>query len=204
MDRKRMDASTPGPALAALFALILALPGCGKGDPDPAPRPAAPETVKTGNGEHPGKPGPPAETPAGPAASGLAQLPEPLQKAIGRAAAEKKLVVVDVYDATCNFCQDMDEVVEEQAVQKALADFVYVKIGIKTEAERRIIEQFSLVQTPTFLFYKVDGTALEDILEGFRSAPVFLAELRNMQVLASGKGEEVEVPEDEHPSYGMG
>ena len=179
---------------------MVTLLSCGKGEGAPnensrraSSRPAEPA---------PGKPGKPASS--GGAASFpkevIKGLPGNMVKALEKARKEKRLVLVEVFDPECNFCQDMEEVLAEPDVQEAMKPFIYIKVDKDVE---RLVEEFALQMTPTFLVYKPDGSPMEDFLEGFRSGKVFIAELKNFQNIFQGKPE-IEIPEDDHPNYGKG
>ena len=127
-------------------------------------------------------------------------LPKNMVEAMLKAHREKRLLLVEVFDPECNFCLDMEKVLQEPDVQEAMKPYIYIKVGKDAE---HLVEEFALQMTPTFLVYKPDGKPMEDCLEGFRSGKVFIAELKNFQNIFHGKPQ-IEIPEDDHPNYGKG
>ncbi len=188
------------PLVGALLAL-LPLTSCGKkgnregsgagtGSSKPAAsKPAAPKPGKAGTSTSQALP---KEVTKG--------LPKNMVEAMRKAHREKRLLLVEVFDPECNFCRDMEKVLQEPDVQEAMKPFIYIKVGKDAE---RLVEEFALQMTPTFLVYKPDGKPMDDLLEGFRSGKVFIAELKNFQNIYQGKPQ-IEIPEDDHPNYGKG
>ncbi len=184
--------------LIALF-LALSLTSCGKDGGERSEPPAG--KPGTSQGAEVGK-----KKPGG--TSGKVVLPEEVTKglpkamveALVRGKKENRLVLVEVYDEECNFCVDMDKVLMSPEVQKALKPFIFLKVGKDVE---RLVEEFALTMTPTFLCYKPGGEPMDNVLEGFRSAKVFPLELKNFLRSFQGKPE-LEVPDDDHPNYGKG
>jgi len=191
--------------LGVLLGSLL-LPSCGKKEGRPAggaggagPAQAAPGGGKTK--ETAPSPGPSSKTgKSGLSPQVLEGLPQALVEALKMAHREKRLVLVEVFDRECNFCQDMEQVLAEPLVQEAMKSFLYVKVG---KDATKLIEEFALTRTPTFLVYKPDGTPLDVCIEGFRSGKVFSAELENALRMYQGKPL-LDVPEDDHPNYGKG
>ncbi len=183
------------PLLGALLA-TLPLTSCGKkGNGEgsgPATGPSKPAASKPGKaGASPSR-ALPKEVTKG--------LPKNMVEAMLKAHREKRLLLVEVFDPECNFCLDMEKVLQEPDVQEAMKPFIYIKVGKDAE---HLVEEFALQMTPTFLVYKPDGKPMEDCLEGFRSGKVFIAELKNFQNIFHGKPQ-IEIPEDDHPNYGKG
>ncbi|GEM_PF-1539613 len=183
------------PLLGALLA-TLPLASCGKkGNGEGtrsgtgASKPAVSKPGKTGNSSARALP---EEVTRG--------LPKNMVEALLKAHREKRLLLVEVFDPECNFCQDMEKVLQEPDVQKAMKPYLYIKVGKDAE---HLVEEFALQMTPTFLVYKPDGKPMDDCLEGFRSGKVFIAELKNIQNIYQGKPQ-IEIPEDDHPNYGKG
>ncbi len=189
------------PLLGILFSALLA-GSCGKGErttrESPGKAPSGPAARK--GGETPGKG---AKSSAGAKVfpeKVTKGLPPNMVKALRKAHKENRLLLVEVYDPECNFCQDMEEVLGEPDVQEAMKPFVYIKVGKDVQ---RLVEEFALTMTPTFLVFKPDGKPMDDFFEGFRSGKVFIAELKNVQNVFHGKPR-IEIPEDDNPNYGKG
>ncbi len=164
----------PGrPLLAALLLLFPCCQGAGRGEQAPGP------------GALPG-----AER----------ETPPLLARALETAKAQDKLVLVEIYDPTCKYCRAMEEVFFQPRVRKVLGKFVWIKMGVKGNP---LVRRFKLDMTPAFLVFRPDGKPMEDVLEGFRSAPVLAAELEDFCRLFHGE-EEVEIPLDRHPMAGHG
>ncbi|HHI68900.1 MAG TPA: DUF255 domain-containing protein [Planctomycetes bacterium] len=163
----------PRPLLAAFLVLLPCCQGAGRGERAPGP--------------------------GGLPRSG-AQTPPLLARALEKARKEGKLVLVEIYDPSCKYCRAMEEVFFQPAVRKVLGDFVWIKMGVRGNP---LVRRFKLEMTPAFLVFRPDGKPMEDILEGFRSAPVLAAELEDFRRLFHGE-EEVEIPMDRHPMAGHG
>jgi len=140
------------------------------------------------------------ETPSSPGGSRGGRIPTLLGEALEKARKEKKLVLVEIFDPSCKYCRAMEEVFPDPRVRRVLENFLWIRLNLKGNP---LVKRFHLDMTPAFLVFSPDGKAMEDILEGFRSAPVFAAELEDFRRLYLGE-EEVEIPEDRHPMAGKG
>jgi len=126
--------------------------------------------------------------------------PEDVVKAMARGKKENKITVVELYDKECPYCLQMNGTLKNKAVLGLMKDLVHVRI---TPEEEGMIEEFGLMESPTFMFFKPDGEYVEPFIQGFRSPGVFTAELANYKLMAEGK-EGQPVPKDSHPDFGKG
>mgnify|MGYP003575303134 CR=1 FL=1 len=98
-----------------------------------------------------------------------------------QAAAEKKLIFVDLYFTGCMPCAQMDkEVFPDPKVAALLnADFVTFKSDIlKEEIGKKLCMKYGVTGFPTFLFMNADGKVI-DIAGGFQNVEQFTALLQN-------------------------
>ncbi len=126
--------------------------------------------------------------------------PVTMVEALARGKAENKVVMIELFDVDCVYCQMMMETWEDAGVQEATDDVIYAQI-IPTDAA--VIEEFDMFQSPTFLFFKPDGTFIDPYFTGFRQAELFIAEIENYKLMAAGM-EPGPFPEDNHPDFGKG
>jgi len=137
-----------------------------------------------------------ASTPTNEPAARPAVMTEALEK--GRD--ENRIVVIELYDVTCEYCTKMDRVLKKKSVINALADLIHVRI---TPEDEDVIEEFGMTQSPSFLFFKPNGEYMGPYLDGYRSSKRFVAEIENFNLRNQGLAEK-ELPEDNHPSFGKG
>jgi thiol:disulfide interchange protein len=126
--------------------------------------------------------------------------PANMLEALARGKKENKLVVIELFDNDCNFCQMMQGSLVDKRVLEELKSVVHCRVTVE---DKGVIEEFGLMESPTFLFFKPDGEFIEPFLQGFRSPHVFAAEINNFKLRLQGKAE-LPVPEDPHPDYGKG
>ncbi|MBU0755898.1 MAG: hypothetical protein KJ645_12210 [Planctomycetes bacterium] len=126
--------------------------------------------------------------------------PANMVEALARGKKENKLVCIELYDNDCNYCMMMNGSLADQQVLDALSGLVHARITLEAE---KVIDEFGLMESPSFLFFKPDGEIMEPFLQGFRSPHIFAAEINNFKLRLAGK-EELAVPEDPHPDYGKG
>ena len=72
-----------------------------------------------------------------------------------------------------------------------------------TPKDKTVIEAFDVYQSPTFLFFKPDGTFIDPYITGYRGPKLFTAEIENYKKLAAGK-KPGPYPEDTDPDFGKG
>jgi len=124
-----------------------------------------------------------------------------LERALQAARREDRLVLVEIFDPTCKYCRAMEPVFRDPLVRKVLEEgYVRLKLGLPGNP---LVGRFRLEMTPAFLIFRPGGEPMEDVLEGFRSAKVFAAELEDFLHFQKG-GEAVEIPDDTHPMAGRG
>ncbi len=128
------------------------------------------------------------------------ERPANMIAALEKGKAEDKLVLVELYDDTCNFCVDMDRVLKKKPVIEALSKLVHVRITVEDEG---VIEHFGLTQSPSYLFFKPDGTFLGNYLDGYRPSKRFVAEIENFQRIARGESA-VDLGNEKHPNFQKG
>lgn len=126
--------------------------------------------------------------------------PANMVEAFARGKKENKLVCIELYDNECNYCMMMNGSLADQQVLDALSGLVHARITIEAKS---VIDEFGLMESPTFLFFKPDGEFMEPFVQGFRSPHVFAAEINNYKFRLAGK-EELPIPEDPHPDFGKG
>ena len=192
-----------------VLALLFALGGCNgadKGNPGEGDNgnggTTREEGVQEPGGPEPGKTEPNVTEAAGPEQK--PDLPAPVLAGLARAKQEKKLLVVHYHDEECNYCDEMDQVLALETVQRKLGEFVFVTLEMRRDkGAMKYAEQNYLQYSPSFLAYRPGGEQLEYSLEGFQPEKVFLVELENFKRIAAGKEDQAPPPTD-HPSYGKG
>ena len=131
-------------------------------------------------------------------------LPAPVIEGLARAQKEQKVLVVQFHDGECNFCHDMDMVLDLDSIKQKLQEFVFVTVEMRRdEGAMKYARDNYLGYSPTFLPYKPDGTQIDYSLEGFQPEQVFLVELENFKLLAAGK-DLIDPPVTDHENYGKG
>lgn len=128
------------------------------------------------------------------------QRPANMIDALAKGTAENKIVLVELYDETCNFCLDMDRVLKKKPIVNAMSRLVHVRITVDDEG---VIEHFGLTQSPSYLFFKPDGTFMAPFLDGYRPSKRFLAEIENFERRARGEPAIV-LPRERHPNFEKG
>lgn len=169
-------------------SLVLSL-SCCSDDTDGAPAPDASSSSSESAG--PGE----ATTPAGDYAK-----PPQMVTAIKKGADEGKIVMIELYDETCEYCTAMDRVLAKENVKAALADLIHERIGVEDEG---VIEHFGFTQSPSYIFFKTDGEFMGPFLDGYRSSRRFVAEIENFKLMAAGKPTE-KLKKDFHRDFGKG
>ncbi len=106
-----------------------------------------------------------------------------LDRALTRAVAHHRPVMVDFYADWCTSCVEMDRTVLSQpSVRKALKDFDLVRVDVthNTAEDRELLAHFGLFGPPGTLFYDRNGHELEDQrLAGYVAADPFLGYLNH-------------------------
>ncbi|MHC4944866.1 MAG: hypothetical protein ACYTG7_17765 [Planctomycetota bacterium] len=131
---------------------------------------------------------------------GASGWPADMTQALAKGKKENKLVVIELYDTACNFCQMMNGSLVDGQVQAQLKDLVHQRITVE---DKGVIDEFGLMESPTFLFFTPKGEFMEPFLQGFRSPQIFATEINNYKLRLAGK-DELPVPDDPHPDYGKG
>jgi thiol:disulfide interchange protein len=99
------------------------------------------------------------------------------EEALERARAEKKLVFVDVYADWCTWCSKMDEdVFIDSRVQKALLDFVPIKVDTDKGGGRAVANRYSVKGLPAYLLVDGDGNVVGRF-DGYLPVDAFLLKL---------------------------
>ncbi|MHC0447544.1 thioredoxin family protein [Flavobacterium sp. 3-218] len=123
-----------------------------------------------------------------------------------QAAAEKKLIFVDLYFTGCMPCAQMDkEVFPDPKVAALLnADFVTFKSDIlKEEIGKKLCMKYGVTGFPTFLFMNAEGKVI-DIAGGFQSVEQFTALLQNAKSQAEKakfKKYSITINEKDYPDF---
>ena len=130
--------------------------------------------------------------------------PAAMAEALARGKKENKVVVVEYFDTECNYAQEMQGSLLQKVVLEELKNMVHVKVH---QDAAGVVEEFGLMESPTFLFFKPNGEYIEPYIQGFRGPNLFALELKNYKLLAAGK-EEIPIPDDHpdynHPHFGLG
>jgi len=128
------------------------------------------------------------------------QRPTNMIEALAKGKSENKITLVELYDETCNFCVDMDRVLKKKPVIDAVSRLIHVRITVDDEG---VIEHFGLTQSPSYLFFKPDGTHMAPFLDGYRPSKRFVAEIENFERLVRGEPA-IELPREKHPKFEKG
>ncbi len=102
-------------------------------------------------------------------------------KAIGRAQAEKKLIIADMFTDWCALCKQMDaETFADPKVVQNMADkYVWLKLNTETEEDgRRLQKEFSILTYPTVLVLDSQGEEV-DRIDRFLAAGQFREKARS-------------------------
>jgi len=161
-----------------LSLLILSLACCGPEDNGSAPAEGAPEAL---NAED-------------------YQRPANMIEALAKGKTENKIILVELHDEICNYCVDMDRVLKKKPVIEALSRLVHVRITVDDEG---VIEHFGLSQSPSYLFFKPDGTYMAPFLNGYRPSKRFVAEIENFERAVRGEPA-IDLPREKHPNFEKG
>src|SRR5262245_18233276 len=96
-------------------------------------------------------------------------------KAIQRAAAEKKLIIADMFTDWCVLCKKMDaETFADPQLNRNMADkYVWLKLNTETEdAGIRLQKEFAILTYPTILVLDSEGEEIDRVGQ-FQAAPLF-------------------------------
>jgi thiol:disulfide interchange protein len=104
--------------------------------------------------------------------------PLSFEEALARAKAERKLVFVDLSADWCTWCTKMDEdVFVDSRVQKALLDFVPIKVDTDKSGGRSVANRYRVNGLPAFLLVDADGRVVGRF-DGYLPVDAFLLRLR--------------------------
>lgn len=128
------------------------------------------------------------------ALAGLAVLPgraevkfeTNVQKAMARAAKEKKPIMMDVYTDWCGWCHKLDkDVYSRDDVTKAVnAGFVPLKINPEaSKANEAFVDKYKVDGYPTIVYLDAKGKEIYRTV-GYAPGPEFLKELKTAQAKA--------------------
>jgi thiol:disulfide interchange protein len=110
--------------------------------------------------------------------SSLPFAPLSFDEALGKARAEKKLVFVDLYADWCTWCTKMDEdVFVDSRVQKALLDFIPIKVDTDKSGGRAVADRYRVNGLPAYLLVDADGRVVGRF-DGYLPVDAFLVRLR--------------------------
>lgn len=113
-----------------------------------------------------------------PSSSSLPFASLSFDEALGRARAEKKLVFVDVYADWCTWCTKMDEdVFIDSRVQKALLDFIPIKVDTDKGGGRAVASRYRVRGLPAYLLVDGDGNVVGRF-DGYLPVEAFLLRLK--------------------------
>src|SRR5690606_20246784 len=106
-------------------------------------------------------------------------------KALAKARAEKRPLMVDVFATWCGPCKELDaKVFATPEAERGLADFVAVKIDGERGDGPKLVERYHVVGYPTVLFLDSEGRELDRIF-GTMAAADFIRTARDF---ARGRG----------------
>ncbi len=89
--------------------------------------------------------------------------------ALGRARAENRLVMVDIYTDWCGWCKKLDgETLTDRRVAEALKEVISIKVNAEEEGEA-VLERYSVRGFPTVLFLSGSGEIVRRV-EGYVDA----------------------------------
>ncbi len=135
----------PGPALVVAVALLLAAGGCGRSS-----------RIPRSGGE-----------------SQVEFVSLSFSEALGRARAENRLVMVDVYTDWCGWCKKLDkETYGDARVARALRGVIAIKVNAEKGGEA-VAEQYRVRGFPTVLFVSGSGEIVRKV-EGYVGADEML------------------------------
>ncbi|MBK0368313.1 thioredoxin family protein [Flavobacterium agrisoli] len=123
-----------------------------------------------------------------------------------KAAAEHKLILVDLYFTGCAPCAQMDKEVFPDPKVKAFLDANYITFKsdiLKEEIAKKISMKYGVTGFPTFLFLNADGQLIDNAA-GFKSADQFLAllqEERNVGQKGIFKKYSPKIQEQDYPEF---
>jgi tetratricopeptide (TPR) repeat protein len=96
-------------------------------------------------------------------------------KALQRAAAEKKLIIADMFTDWCVLCKKMDaETFADAELNRTMANkYVWLKLNTETEdAGIRLQKEFAILTYPTILVLDSEGEEIDRVGQ-FQAAPLF-------------------------------
>ena len=126
--------------------------------------------------------------------------PACMLEALARGKKENKIVVIEMFDKKCEYSLMMQGTLRAEPVLKVLSGMVHQKVTIE---DKGVVEEFGLMESPTFLVFKPDGEFMDPFVQGFRTPPTFMAEVKNYERRLKGE-KELNVPTDNHPDFGKG
>ena len=124
-----------------------------------------------------------------PCAYGGVDWAQDYKSATGRAAKEKKVLMVDLYADWCGPCRMLDKTTFSNAdVQAELSrDFIAVKVNIESTRENRDLARDTNTRAiPHIVFFDSDGKKLSELV-GYYPPDQFLDELRKVAKQAAKK-----------------
>lgn len=108
-----------------------------------------------------------------------------LNQALEQARAQQKLAIVDVYADWCVACQPLEKEVFPRAdVQRALHDFVLIKLDLSTyeKSQDLILKQHEILGPPTLLIFNAEGQEIRDLrLTGTFKAEQLIQQLQKTE-----------------------
>lgn len=108
-------------------------------------------------------------TDSGDGATKVAFAPLSLGDALGRARAENRLVMVDVYTDWCGWCKKLDrDTYGDERVAAALENLISIRVNAEKGGEA-VAEKYRVQGFPTVLFLSGSGEVVEKI-EGYVGA----------------------------------
>jgi len=115
-----------------------------------------------------------------------------LDAALEKAAAEKKVVMIDFYTTWCGPCKMLDKQTWPDKDVRTWIDEHAIALKVDAEKKRDLAKRFKVRAYPTIVFVKPDGTQLDSIV-GFRGPKDFIAAAKGA---LSGKPADVRAKEE--------
>ena len=96
------------------------------------------------------------------------------EKALVKAGAEKKIVMIDFFTTWCGPCKKLDKTTWKDEKVQAWLESKTVALKIDAEKERDLAKQFKVRAYPTMVFIKPDGSLIASMI-GYKDPTAFLA-----------------------------
>jgi thioredoxin-related protein len=96
------------------------------------------------------------------------------EKALAKAGAEEKIVMIDFFTTWCGPCKKLDKTTWKDEKVQAWLESKTVALKIDAEKERDLAKQFKVRAYPTMVFIKPDGSLIASMI-GYKDPAAFLS-----------------------------